>query len=225
MSKPKKSLPGLWDADAPGFDPFQQARPEPPKSQVMPVSEYRQHVKKAKKKETDYDKWASIPAVNNQKDGRQIIHGNIPSKSNCYKIITIPTKKEALMFNAADAELMVEWAQQGEWLKLRQMLGDSKKGHASLAKTPVLKQYEKDFFIQCGEYRDKMLDGYFTLEVDVYYPNQRADLDNSLKILLDCLQLVRAIPNDNKCTEIHARKFLDKESPRIEFKIIPAMAD
>lgn len=112
----------------------------------------------------------------------QIIYGNIPSKSNCYKIIT---------FN----------------------------NHASLAKTPSLKKYENDFYIQCNIYRNKNIDNYFEIEVDVYYPSQRSDLDNSLKCLLDCLQKVKAIKNDNKCIKIIANKYLDKLNPRIEFKI------
>jgi Holliday junction resolvase RusA-like endonuclease len=53
----------------------------------------------------------------------------------------------------------------------------------------------------------------------VFYPSQRADLDNSLKIILDCLQKCKAIVNDNKCTKIVANKFLDKKEPRIEFEI------
>lgn len=113
---------------------------------------------------------------------KQIILGNVPSKSNCYKIVTI-------------------------------------NGHASLSKTPVLKKYENDFYIQCNQYRGKNIEGYAELHMDVYYHSQRSDLDNSLKIVLDCLQRVKAIRNDNKITGLHIRKFLDKASPRIEFEI------
>ena len=92
-------------------------------------------------------------------------------------------------------------------------------GHGSLGKTPALKKYENDFFIQCNHYRNKMIDGYFELHIKVFYPSQRSDLDNSLKIVLDCLQRVKAIKNDNKCVKIVAEKYLDKLNPRIEFKI------
>lgn len=126
------------------------------------------------------------------KDKFQVIHGNIPSKSNCYKIITFKSK-------------------------------DPSKSHASLAKTKALTQYEKDFYIQCSKYRNAAIDEYFTLEVDVYYPSQRSDLDNCLKVLLDCLQKVNAITNDNKCVRIVANKFLDAKNPRIEFVIKKAM--
>jgi Holliday junction resolvase RusA-like endonuclease len=89
-------------------------------------------------------------------------------------------------------------------------------GIYSLGKTSALKKYEKDFYIQC-KCRDIDIEDYFEFYIDVYYPNQRSDLDNSLKVVLDCLQKVKAIRNDNKCVKIVARKFLDKEKPRVEF--------
>jgi Holliday junction resolvase RusA-like endonuclease len=125
-----------------------------------------------------------------QKNVRQVIHGVIPSKSNCYRIVTMRSK---------DPE---------------------KKSHATLAKSKELKQYERTFDMQCIKYRNKNVSNEFTIEVDVYYPSRRADLDNSLKILLDCLQMVNAISNDNKCTRIVANRHVDPKSPRIEFVLI-----
>ncbi len=121
----------------------------------------------------------------------QVIHGQVPSKSNCYKIITLKSKEG--------------------------------KSHGSLAKTAALKQYENNFFIQCNKYRNANIQGYFEFEMDVYYPNQKSDLDNSCKIVLDCLQKVNAFPNDNKCTRLVVNKFLDAANPRIEFVIKQAM--
>ena len=92
-------------------------------------------------------------------------------------------------------------------------------GHASLAKTKALKEYEDKFYIQCNKYRNADIAGYFELYLKVFYPSERSDLDNSLKIILDCLQRVKAIRNDNKCVKIVAEKYLDKERPRIEFLI------
>ena len=112
----------------------------------------------------------------------QVIYGQIPSKSNCYRIIKLA-------------------------------------GHASLKKTPALVDYEKKFFLQCGAYRDRKISDFFKLEVDVYFQSNLPDLDNSLKCLLDCLQGCNAIKNDRQCTELHARKFIDKRNPRIEFTI------
>ena len=113
----------------------------------------------------------------------QTILGNCPSKSNCYRIVSIA-------------------------------------GHASLSKTKALKKYEDDFYIQCNKYRNAGIDGYFELHLRVFYPSQRSDLDNYLKIILDCLQRVKAIRNDNKCVKLVAEKYFDKERPRIEFEII-----
>ena len=89
----------------------------------------------------------------------------------------------------------------------------------TLIKTDKLKRYEELFFIQCSQYRNANITGYFELYIDVFYPSQRSDLDNCLKVVLDCLQRVKAIPNDNKCVKIVAQKFLDKLNPRIEFSI------
>ena len=115
--------------------------------------------------------------------GWQTIKGSVPSKSNCYKIVTLY-------------------------------------GHGSLAKTKALKEYENAFFMQCGKYRDLNIDGYFEYHCRVYYSSMRSDLDNSLKIQLDCLQKTKTIANDNKCVKIVAEKFIDKDDPRIEFKIV-----
>ncbi len=86
----------------------------------------------------------------------QTIRGNVPSKSNCYKIISLS-------------------------------------GHGSLAKAKALKEYENTFFMQCGKYRDLNIEGYFEFHCKVYYPSMRSDLDNSLKIQLDCLQKQKAL--------------------------------
>ena len=93
------------------------------------------------------------------------------------------------------------------------------KKHASLAKTKALKEYEDKFYIQCNKYRNANITGYFKLHLKVFYPSEKSDLDNSLKIILDCLQKAKAIRNDNKCVKIVAEKYLDKERPRIEFLI------
>ena len=92
--------------------------------------------------------------------------------------------------------------------------------HTSLAKTTALTDYEKSFYLQCNIYRNKNITGLFEIHLHVYYDSNRADLDNSLKIILDCLQKVNAIKNDNNCVKIIAEKFIDKIKPRIEFAIV-----
>ena len=93
-------------------------------------------------------------------------------------------------------------------------------GHGSLAKTKALKDYERQFYIQC-KYRDANIAEFFKLNIDIYHENMRPDLDNGFKIILDCLQSCHVIKNDRQCVEIHARKLTDKLNPRIEFTLEP----
>lgn len=92
------------------------------------------------------------------------------------------------------------------------------RGHGSLAKTAATKKYEESFFMQCG-LRNANIDKRFKLDMDVYFSSDRPDLDNSAKVVLDMLQSCKVIKNDRLCAEIHARKLIDKENPRIEFTL------
>lgn len=118
-----------------------------------------------------------------QREYRFTIRGDVPSKANAYRIITI-------------------------------------RGHASLSKTQGLKAYEKSFFLQCP-CRDLHITSFFSIDLDVFYANNRKDLDGSFKILLDCLQQCDVIKNDRECIEIHARKMVDKINPRVDIVIRP----
>ncbi|MGN6438519.1 MAG: RusA family crossover junction endodeoxyribonuclease [Agriterribacter sp.] len=94
-------------------------------------------------------------------------------------------------------------------------------GKQGFYKPKILTDYENAFFLQCNHYRNKMISGFFELYLDVYYPSNRSDLDNALKIVLDVLQKkVKAIENDNKMVKLVANKFVSKENPRVEFEII-----
>ena len=118
---------------------------------------------------------------NDKRTFRQVILGDIPSKSNGYKIVTLC-------------------------------------GHGSLAKSATLKEYEKYFYLQCSM-RNANIDKFFSIDLDAYFSSNRKDLDGCFKILLDCLQKCKAIKNERLCVEIHARKLVDKEKPRVEFTI------
>ena len=100
-------------------------------------------------------------------------------------------------------------------------LGFGKNAKCSLGKQAQLKSYENSFKMQMLEYNYNIIDGNFKFTIDVFYDSRRPDLDNSLKVVLDCLQKAKAIKNDNKCIEINAYKHLDKENPRVEFSIEP----
>lgn len=119
-------------------------------------------------------------------DTKNIILGQPPSKSNCYRIVTIH-------------------------------------GHGSLAKTTALKKYEQSFFEQC-RLRDAKISNFFELYLDVFFHSNLPDLDNCLKVILDCLQSCKAIKNDRYCVKIEARKFIDKNNPRVEF-VLKEVAD
>lgn len=93
-------------------------------------------------------------------------------------------------------------------------------GHMSLAKTKAMKEFEDKFYLQCGAYRNRNIQGFFELYVDAYFQSNQPDLDNSLKGLLDCLQGCKAIKNDRNCVKIVANKFIDKNNPRYEFTIV-----
>ena len=92
------------------------------------------------------------------------------------------------------------------------------RGHAAVAKTKATKEYEQSFFMQCS-LRKLNISARFKLTVDVFFKSDQPDLDNSLKIILDCLQACGTIKNDLLCAEIHARKLIDRLNPRIEFEI------
>lgn len=93
-------------------------------------------------------------------------------------------------------------------------------GHGSLAKTTTLKEYEKRFYLECGAYRNRNIKGFFEIYLDVYFQSNRPDIDNCLKVVLDCLQSCKAITNDRNCVKIVANKFIDKQNPRIEFTLV-----
>lgn len=86
-----------------------------------------------------------------------------------------------------------------------------------MKKDEALIKYEEAFAWQCNKYRNRMIKGEFLLNLKVYYPSRRQDLDNSFKIILDCLQACKAIKNDRNCTKIIAERLIDKDNPRIEF--------
>jgi len=90
-----------------------------------------------------------------------------------------------------------------------------------LGKQKKLESYENSFKLQMLNYKYKLIESNFKFVIDVYYDSRRPDLDNSLKVVLDCLQKAEVIKNDNKCLEIVAKKHLDKIDPRVEFIITP----
>jgi Holliday junction resolvase RusA-like endonuclease len=97
----------------------------------------------------------------------------------------------------------------------------TKRQHASLAKTKATRDYERSFDLQIpNSARINIMDA-FVFGITIYFPSRRADLDNALKAILDCLQKGKVIQNDRQCQEIHAYRAIDKENPRIEIILSP----
>lgn len=95
-----------------------------------------------------------------------------------------------------------------------------KGGAKRIIKDEKIRAYERSFISQCRIYKNKGISSRFRLFVRVWHSSVRFDLDNSLKTLLDCLQMVGAITDDNLCFQIEAEKHLDKYHPRIEFALL-----
>lgn len=93
-------------------------------------------------------------------------------------------------------------------------------GAKRIIKDEKIRAYEKSFMQQCRVYRNKGISSRFRLFVRVYHSSVRFDLDNSLKTLLDCLQMAGAITDDKLCFQIEAEKKIDRYHPRIEFAIL-----
>lgn len=100
-------------------------------------------------------------------------------------------------------------------------VGNDKHGQRYIIKSEAMRAYERSFMEQCRIYKDRNVNCYFTLYVAVYESSVRYDLDNALKTLLDCLQMVKAITDDNLCRKIVAEKRIDKYRPRVVFGIEP----
>lgn len=91
-----------------------------------------------------------------------------------------------------------------------------------LYKSKELIEYENKFkwllALAKGKQSEPIKDK-FAIEIFVYFQSNRSDLDNSAKIILDCLQNCNVIENDRLCHRLLMYKFIDKENPRIEFEI------
>lgn len=93
-------------------------------------------------------------------------------------------------------------------------------GERRIIKDDKIRAYERSFMEQCTKYRNRRISSRFRLFVRVWHSSIRFDLDNSLKTLLDCLQMVEAITDDKLCFQIEAEKHIDKYHPRIEFALL-----
>lgn len=73
--------------------------------------------------------------------------------------------------------------------------------------------------------------GQVSVEIDSYWPRRRAlpragelalgDVDAPLKLTIDALQAASVLDDDARVVEVRARKFIDKQNPRIEMRVRP----
>jgi crossover junction endodeoxyribonuclease RusA len=63
-----------------------------------------------------------------------------------------------------------------------------------------------------------MLSGDVTVVMSVYRPRKVGDLDNCIKIILDAMQGI-VYENDKQVDYIIARRFEDKNEPRVEIEV------
>lgn len=92
-------------------------------------------------------------------------------------------------------------------------------GGKRIIKDDAIRDYERSFLEQCKVYAGRCIDRPFKFHAKVYYRNWSYDIDNSIKTILDCLQMAQAITNDKLCIEIHAYKAIDRTNPRVIFAI------
>lgn len=87
--------------------------------------------------------------------------------------------------------------------------------------TKEARAYKHGVGLQCAAQGVKPIIGGVTIEVDVYRPRRSGDLDNTLKVLLDSLKGY-VYADDAQIVEIRARRFEDKDRPRVEVTAFPA---
>jgi Holliday junction resolvase RusA-like endonuclease len=69
------------------------------------------------------------------------------------------------------------------------------------------------------------------VEIDAYWPRRRAlsgteslalgDVDAPIKLVIDLLEESHLIDDDARVVEVRARKFMDRERPRIVIRVMP----
>ena len=92
--------------------------------------------------------------------------------------------------------------------------------NASMYKKTAVKKYEKSFISQIpAKYLNKNIEYFMKVEIDCYYDSRRPDLDNSAKVILDCLQAAGVIKNDNKVYELNMTKNVRSGGSRVDIRI------
>ena len=89
--------------------------------------------------------------------------------------------------------------------------------HGRMVKSQEAKQYAADAGMLARVAGVDMLDGDVTMELRLFRPAKRMDIDNHLKVILDSMQGI-LYKNDRQVNELHVYLADDKENPRVEVK-------
>jgi Holliday junction resolvase RusA-like endonuclease len=147
---------------------------------------------------------------------RGVIHGALASKSNRRRLFFINAKKGVCpcpchprFYDAGLAELEA-------------ICRECTKSHErkpTIVKSEEALAYEKAVVkaAKASRVHGLLLDGQLALDVVVYQENLRRDLD--VELLCDCLQEAEVIKNDRAFWEKRAWRRVDRQNPRVEFRI------
>lgn len=93
-------------------------------------------------------------------------------------------------------------------------------GGRRIIKNEKIRAYERTFAEQCKINRGKQISRPFKFYANIYVSTWATDADNIVKTVLDCLQYAGAFSNDSLATELHVRKVVDPQRPRVEYAIV-----
>jgi crossover junction endodeoxyribonuclease RusA len=79
-------------------------------------------------------------------------------------------------------------------------------------------QYKQDVGDVCRHHSIEPMAGAVSVQIDVYRARKAGDLDNFLKVAGDSL-IGHAFHDDSQVVEIIARRFDDKQNPRLEITV------
>lgn len=87
-----------------------------------------------------------------------------------------------------------------------------------MVKSAEARDYQSRAYFRARAEDVEIINGSVALELHLYRPQKRGDLDNRLKVLIDSLQGV-CYENDSQVVEIHAFLNDDKRNPRVEVTV------
>ena len=99
----------------------------------------------------------------------------------------------------------------------KQQAPDGCQWPAVVFKHPKLKTFERDFQHQVPSKVKLQIAGLVAVQLRVFYPDRRQDLDPS--IVYDLLQRHGVIVNDRQVVEKHEVRRVDRENPRVEITV------